>query len=121
MPEDLNTIGHHPDPPTGDFPRKVLFTSGAPTGTGWEGRVAIDEDAGDIYRFESGAWVLKSSGGGSGSGTGDVTYHEGAFLDPNGNVTGNEGHMYISLETLGGDGRVWWKAIGTGNNNTGWE
>lgn len=118
MPEDLNTIGHHPDPPTGNFQRKVLFTSGAPTGTGWEGKVVIDEDTGDIYRFESGAWVLKSSGGGGG-GSGDVSGHVGAFLDPNGNVTGNVNDIYYSRVALGGDGTVWFKGSGNGTN-TGW-
>lgn len=68
MPEDLNHIGYHPDPPTTAQYRGVTFGSGAPTGTGWEGQPYFDEDTGDLYFYQSGTWTLASSGGGGGGG-----------------------------------------------------
>ena len=119
MPENLNAIGHHPDPPTWDIARKVRFTSGAPTEPAYEGAPAIDEDSGDIYIYESGAWVLKSSGGGGGGGAG-LTYYQGAGLDPNGVQSGSVGDVYHSKVSLGGDGSTWWKVSGTGTTTV-WE
>ncbi len=53
--------------------------------------------------------------------SGIPTTFNGAFLDPNSNVTGNEQDFYKSLVSGGGDGSLWTKAVGSGNgNNTGW-
>ena len=119
MAEDLNHIGYHPDPPTWGIPRKVLFTVGVPTGTGWEGQPAFDIQTGDFYMYESNTWVLKFSGGGGGGGAG-LTYYQGASLNPNGVQVGNIGDVYHSKIALGGDGSTWWKATGNGTD-TGWE
>lgn len=120
MPFEQNYV---PDP-SSDVPPsgcgyKVFSTSnGAPTCPGVEGQINVDEDSGDFYEWRDGAWVLIFSSGGGGGGAG-LTYHQGAFTDPNGNVTGSVGDVYKSRIALGGDGTVWWKETGTGTN-TGW-
>lgn len=78
-----------------------------------------DENSGDLY-FNTGdgynsVWTLFASGGGGGGP--DVKFN--SFLDPNGNVTGSVDDIYKSVESLGGDGSVWFKQTGTATN-TGW-
>lgn len=52
--------------------------------------------------------------------TGAVQSTTGAFLDPNGNVTGSVGDIFKSAESLGGDGTLWFKVSGTATDS-GWE
>jgi hypothetical protein len=44
----------------------------------------------------------------------------GAYIDPNGFVSGSEGDIYHSAISLGGDGTIWVK-VSSGTGNTGWE
>lgn len=97
----------------------LTFGDGAPTCVGTEGKVWVDSGTGDFYQYQSGSWVLIFSSGGSGGGAG-LTYYQGAFLDPNGNVTGSLGDVYHSRVAAGGDGSTWWKVAGSGTN-TNWE
>lgn len=119
MPFETNYV---PDPSGSVLPSScglsfVTTGSGAPTCVSTEGRIYIDIVTGDFYRYVSGAWVLQfSTGGGGGAG---LTYHQGAHLDPNGNVTGSVGDVYYSRIAVGGDGSVWWKTTGTATD-TGW-
>lgn len=92
--------------------------SGSPTCAGFRDQFYLDIDTGDVYQFQSGAWVLVSSpGGGGGAG---LTYHQSGDLDPNGVITGSVGDVFHSRVSLGGDGTTWWKVAGNGTN-TNWE
>lgn len=116
-------VNYTPDPsgnnPPGNCGMSFFSSgSGAPTCAGIEGRLYVNEDTGDFYEYRSGAWVLLFSSGGGGGGAG-LTYYQGAFTDPNGNVTGSVGDLYYSRIAIGGDGTLWAKTTGTATN-TGW-
>lgn len=69
MPEDLNAIGHHPDPPTwASSEPNVTTSSGAPTVDGQSvGDINIDTVGGGIYVWNGTSWdLLPGGGGGSG-------------------------------------------------------
>lgn len=73
MPSDLYVVrGSHPDPQTTMVPKRLYSGSGAPTGNGVEGDLYLDEDAGDIYEFASGAWEFRITAGGGGGGIGKI-------------------------------------------------
>lgn len=60
---------------------------------------------------------IVTNGGGGGGGN---AFSSGSVDDPNGNVTGSPGDIYLSSIPAGGDGSVWFKVTGT-DTNTGWE
>lgn len=119
MPSDLYVVrGSHPDPQTTMLSKRIYSGAGAPSSGGVEGDIYINESNGDFYEYSGGVWVLRFSSGGGGGGAG-LTYYQGAFLDPNGNQTGNVGDVYYSRMALGGDGSIWFK--GSGNStDQGW-
>lgn len=67
--ETYRPRGSHPDP-SGLVERRLFSGPGAPTSTAGvpPNGIYIDEDSGDVYQLEDGAWVLQYSGGGGGSG-----------------------------------------------------
>lgn len=69
MAYEENYVPHpQSDVPTSGCSGGSLLTSnGVPTCAGFEGQSLIDLSSGDIYEFQSGAWTLVVTGGGSGT------------------------------------------------------
>lgn len=82
----------------------VTIISGAPTGSGAEGDIRIDEDTGDFYEFENGAWVLKFNGGGGGGGGDPEVFHvAGAGGPTTENPVGDAAYLYNDV----GNAWIW--------------
>lgn len=116
-------VNYVPNPATADpSPGGMKCVGGSCAGygppsdtSGFNGYTYVDLSSGDLYVKYGDIWVIQAAGTGAG-----LTYHQGAFLDPNGNVTGSIGDVYHSRVASGGDGSTWWKVSGT-NSNTVWE
>lgn len=102
MAEDLNAIGHHPNPPTWASSTPNFTTSpGAPTVDGQSvNDVNLNLATGRLYSWNGASWDLLPGGGGSGD---PEVFHIAGSGTPSTGPVGDAGYAYNDV----GNAWVW--------------